>query len=148
MLSIYIFVPFFPAWSSQFSKVHGPQAPHSDTSQSMGQGIWHSWDLLGIGPLHSLFSTGREAEWIREGDHKISSRYNEQALLWSYSHLSLCEAFYQHYNHRNRTQQSLFTFIPAIKIPIESRWAPQCKKPQHACEVGTIMPLFCLSPSC
>lgn len=54
-------VPFFPAWSSQVSKVHGPQAPHGDTSQSMGQGIWQGWDLLGIAPWHSLFSTGREA---------------------------------------------------------------------------------------
>lgn len=69
----HVFVPFFPAWSSQFSKVQGPQAPHGDTSQSMGQGIWHSWDLLGIGPLHSLFSTGREAVQMIKKEHKISS---------------------------------------------------------------------------
>lgn len=41
--------------------MHGPQAPHEDTSQWVGQGIWHSWDLLGTAPWHSLFSTGREA---------------------------------------------------------------------------------------
>lgn len=73
VIYLHVYVPFFPAWSSQFSKVHSPQAPHGDTSQSMGQGIWHSWDLLGIGPLHRLFSTGREAEWISERNHKISS---------------------------------------------------------------------------
>lgn len=53
--------PFFPAWSSQFSKVQGPQAPQGDTWQSMGQGTWQSCEVLGTGPWHSRFSTGRDA---------------------------------------------------------------------------------------
>lgn len=53
--------PFFPAWSSQFSKVQGPQAPQGDTWQSIGQGTWQSWEVLGTGPWHRRFSTGRDA---------------------------------------------------------------------------------------
>jgi len=73
------FLPFFPAWSSQFSKVHGPQAPQGDTSQAMGQGIWHSWDRLGIEPSHRWFSTGREAARVRsKRETGISRRNNKQ----------------------------------------------------------------------
>lgn len=84
-------VPLFPAWSSQFSKVQGPQAPHRDTSHSVGQGIWQSWDISGTGPWHSLFSTGREAVQMWEGqtEDSILERALVPSLLKSHL-LVLC----------------------------------------------------------
>lgn len=41
--------------------MHGPQADHAEVSHSVGQGTWHSWEVLGRGPVHSLRSTGLEA---------------------------------------------------------------------------------------
>lgn len=80
-------VPLFPAWSSQFSKVQGPQAPHRDTSHSVVQGIWQSWDISGTGPWHSLFSTGREAaqKWGRQTEDSILERALVPSLLKSHS---------------------------------------------------------------
>lgn len=79
-------VPLFPAWSSQFSKVQGPQAPHWDTSHSVGQGIWQSWDISGMGPWHSLFSTGREAaqKWERPTEDSILECALVPSLLQSH----------------------------------------------------------------
>lgn len=127
-ICINVFVPFFPAWSSQFSKVQGPQAPHGDTSQSMGQGMWHSWDLLGIGPSHSPFSTGREAVHTNEKE----KRENEQQMQWTCSTLILSEFFmwivFLTASQPTGTRDTgcLFTLLPGIKIPIESRWERLC----------------------
>lgn len=80
--------PFFPAWSSQFSKVQGPQAPQGDTWQSIGQGTWQSWEVLGTGPWHRRFSTGRDAAKQQERSKVMSKKPPQKpkpALLSSYS---------------------------------------------------------------
>lgn len=104
-------LPFFAAWSSQFSKVHGPQAPHGDTSQSMGQGIWQSWDVLGTAPWHSLFSTGREAVQMSQNKKQIKRTCFTLILFWFvFIYFLLFFYFYRCYNQGEQGTPHLLLF--------------------------------------
>lgn len=112
--------PFFPAWSSQFSKVQGPQAPQGDTWQSMGQGTWQSCEVLGTGPWHSRFSTGRDAAGVeQENRSQVRHRWKAKTcfafILFRFRGITT-EGVVGNSRVRGRGD-GLFVFIPGSSHP-------------------------------
>lgn len=153
--------PFFPAWSSQFSKVQGPQAPQGDTRQSIGQGTWQSWEVLGTGPWHRRFSTGRDAAEQEERSKVMSKKppKNQNLLCfhpipvpWDYN-----QEVWGGHGGGTREWKAHLLLSQAVTVTLETRDVRQWRKKKktttiptkQVCEVDTLSPclLHCLPVS-
>lgn len=118
--------PFFPAWSSQFSKVQGPQAPQGDTWQSIGQGTWQSCEVFGTGPWHRRFSTGRDAA-EQEKRSKVMCKKKKKTLnknlLCFHPIPVLCHYNREVWGGHDGGVEGSFAFIPGSRCHSrDQRW--------------------------